>query len=141
MQSSTETFIGHVAAHAGVSAERAELVTRAVLARIGGSLTPEHRQLIAEELPPALAAAVHAPEAMVDEALGTHQHELVVSVYRVLAEELSSEGLDCLRDSLPPRTSELLVAGAPPATNVPVHGDSLANGKPGSKRPSSERRR
>jgi len=118
MQSSTESFIGHVAAHAGVSAERAEVVTRAVLARIGGSLTPEHRQLIAEELPPALAAAVLAPEASVDEAMSTHQRELVVSVYRVLAEELSSDGLDWLRTSLPPRISKLLVAGAPTAAEV-----------------------
>ena len=113
MQSSTETFISHVAAHAGISGERAELVTRAVLARIGGSLTLEHRQLIADELPPALAAAVLAPEAMVDEALSTHQRELVVSVYRVLAEELSADGLGWLRSSLPPRMSKLLVAGSP----------------------------
>lgn len=118
MQSSTETFIGHVAAHAGVSAERAEVVTRAVLARIGCSLTPEHRQLIADELPPALAAAVLTPEAMVDEAMTAHQRELVVSVYRVLAEELSSDGLDCMRTSLPPRISKLLVAGAPTVAEV-----------------------
>ena len=118
MQSSSESFIGHVAAHAGVSAERAEVVTRAVLARIGGSLTPEHRQLIAEELPPALAAAVLSPEASVDEAMSTHQRELVVSVYRVLAEELSADGLDWLRTSLPPRISKLLVAGAPTAAEV-----------------------
>lgn len=141
MQSSTEAFIAHVAAHAGVSAERAELVTRAVLARIGGSLTAEDRQLIADELPPALAAAVLAPEAMVDEALSAHQRELLDSVYRVLAEELSAEALAALRANLPPRMSELLVPGTAPAAPVPRHGETLADGKPGSKRPISERRR
>jgi uncharacterized protein (DUF2267 family) len=141
MQSSTETFIAHVAAHAGVSPDRAELVTRAVLARIGGSLTPENRQQIADELPPALASAVLAPEALVDEALSAHQRELVASVYRVLAEELSTDVLSALRASLPPRTSELLVPGAPPAAPAPHHGDKLADGKPGSRRPIVDRRR
>src|SRR4051812_16722153 len=83
--SSTESFIGRVASHAGVSADRAELVTRAVLARIGGSLAHEQRQQIADELPPALGAAVLAPEALVDDALGIHERKLVASVYRVLA--------------------------------------------------------
>ena len=54
---------------------------------------------------------------MVDEAMTVHQRELVVSVYRVLAEELSTDSLDCMRTSLPPRIP-LLVAGAPTAAEV-----------------------
>jgi uncharacterized protein (DUF2267 family) len=138
MDFSTETFIAHVAAHAGVTLERAELTSRTVLARIGAALTPVHRRQISDELPPALAQAVMAPEVMVEEAVSLHERELIASVYRVLAEELSGEAVQWLRSELPKRMSELLVPGAPPAEETPVHGHDLASGKPGSSRPLSE---
>ena len=138
MESTSETFIAHVAAHAGVAPDRADLITRTVLARIGAALTPVHRRQIADELPPALAQAVMAPEVMVEEAVSLHQHELIASVYRVLAEELSGEALQWLRAELPRRMAELLVPGEPPADVVPHHGTDLATGRPGSSRPLSE---
>jgi uncharacterized protein (DUF2267 family) len=164
MVSSTETFIAHVAAHGGIPPERAEVVTRSVLARIGTSLTPEHRRKIADELPPALGAALMAPEVMVDDAMTVHQRELIAAVYRVLAEELSREAIEWLHAELPRRMAEQLVAGAAPVAEPPLHGrnlatgsagsdrpvsetnphasrDTLAEGRPGSKRPISERRR
>jgi uncharacterized protein (DUF2267 family) len=141
MISSTETFIGHVAAHAGVPVERAEQVTRAVLARIGVSLTPERRQQIAEELPPALASAVLEHEAHVHDALSVHQRELVASVYHVLAETLSADALGWLRTELPARMAEMLVADAPASTHSSTHGETLATGRPGSHHPLSEGRK
>jgi len=138
MESTSETLIAHVAAHAGVTLERAELITRTVLARIGAALTPVHRRQIADELPPALAQAVMAPEVMVEHAVSTHQRELIASVFRVLAEELSGEALQWLRAELPRRMAELLVPGAPPAEDAPVHGKNLATGRPGGDRPVSE---
>lgn len=138
MESTSETFIAHVAAHAGVTLDRAELITRTVLARIGAALTPVHRRQIADELPPALAQAVMTPEVMVEEAVSVHQRELLASVYRVLAEELSGEALQWLRAELPRRMAELLVPGAPPAEPMPLHGRNLATGHPGGDRPLSE---
>lgn len=138
MVPSSETFIAHVAAHAGITAERAEAVTRTVLARIGTSLSPDHRRKIADELPPALGAALMAPEVMVDDAMSLHQRELVAAVYRVLAEELSDDAVDWLKQELPRRMAEHLVAGAPPVETPPQHGRNLATGAPGSDRPLSE---
>lgn len=138
MESTSETIIAHVAAHAGITVDRAELVTRTVLARIGAALTPVHRRQIADELPPALAQALMAPEVMVEEAVSMHQRELIASVYRVLAEELSGEALQWLRSELPRRMAELLVPGAPPAEEAPVHGKNLATGRAGGDRPVSE---
>ena len=138
MESTSETFIAHVAAHGGVSPERAELVTRSVLARIGAALTPLHRRQIADELPPALAQALTSPEVMPDAAVSTHQRELIASVYRVLAEELSGEALQWLRGELPERMAEQLVPGAPPIEQPPLHGANLASGRPGGDRPVSD---
>ena len=141
MKSSTEAFIGHVAAHAGIASDRAAQVTRAVLARIGASLTPDRRQQIAEELPPALASAVLQHEHHVAEALTVHARELVASVFHVLAEDLSSEALGWLRSELPPRMAELLVADAKPPEPPSTNGTTLATGRPGSRHPISETRR
>lgn len=138
MVPSSESFIAHVAAHAGVTADRADAVTRTVLARIGTTLSPEHRRQIAEELPPALASALLSPEVMVEDAMSIHQRELVMAVYRVLAEELSNDALGWLHAELPPRMAEHLVAGAPPIDSPPQHGRDLASGVPGSDRPVSE---
>ena len=161
MLSDSETFIAHVAAHAGIPSDRAEAVTRTVLARIGAALSPDHRRNIAEELPPALGSAVMSPEVIVEDMTNLHQRELAFAVYRVLAEELSRDALGWLREELPPRMAEHLVAGSPPIDTPPQHGrtlatgasgsdrpvseahphDTLAEGRPGSKHPISERRR
>ncbi|MES1158165.1 MAG: hypothetical protein ABUL67_03600, partial [Haliangium ochraceum] len=97
-----------------------------------------HRRSIADELPPALGAALMAPEVMVDDAMSLHQRELVAAVYRVLAEELSNDAVDWLKQELPKRMAEHLVAGAPAADTPPQHGKNLATGAPGSDRPLSE---
>ena len=142
MLSDSETFIAHVAAHAGVTVNSAEAITRTMLARIGTALTPVHRRQVADELPPALAQAVMTPEVMpdiiVDDAISVHGRELIASVCRVLAEELSGEALGWLRGELPPRLADLLVPGAPPTDTAPAHGTNLATGRPGSTRPLSE---
>ena len=54
----TERLASHVAAHAGVSPPLAEYALRAVVAGIGGYLSPAFRQLVADELPQPLATAL-----------------------------------------------------------------------------------
>jgi hypothetical protein len=93
--------------------------------------------------------------------MSMHQRELVAAVYRVLAEELSSDALAWLSQDLPAPVAEHLVAGSAPIDTPPQHGrtlatgtsgsdrpvsethtrDTLAEGRPGSKNPISERRR
>jgi uncharacterized protein (DUF2267 family) len=161
MVPSSETFIAHVAAHAGIPSDRAEAVTRTVLARIGSVLTSDRRRNIADELPPALGAALMSPEVILEDMTNTHQREVSFAVFRVLAEELSSDALGWLRQDLPERMAEHLVAGSPPIDTPPQHGrtiatgatgsdhpvseahphDTLAEGRPGSKHPISDRRR
>jgi uncharacterized protein (DUF2267 family) len=140
MNSTSDAFIAHVAAHAAISPQRAETIARTVLARIGAALSPESRRQIADELPPALASALMAPEVMPEpsEVVSVHHRELLDSVYRVLAEELSEPALASLRAELPKPVAEHLVAGAPTVDTPAVHGSSLATGKPGSGRPISE---
>jgi uncharacterized protein (DUF2267 family) len=138
MDPSTEAFFEHVAGHAGVSLDRAEQVTRAVLARIGASLTPGRRQQIAEELPPAIASSLLEHDAPVHDAFSVHHREIVASVYHVLAEDLSNDALGWLRTELPERMAEMLVADASSVTHTSTLGDTLATGRPGSKHPLSE---
>ena len=138
MLSDSETFIAHVAAHAGIPGDSAETVTRTVLARIGAVLSPDHRRTIAEELPPALGATLMAPEVILEDVTNTHQREVSYAVFRVLAEELSSDALEWLRQELPDRMAEHLVAGSPPIDTPPQHGRTLATGATGSDRPMSE---
>ncbi len=75
---------------------------------------------------------------MVEEAVSLHQRELIASVYRVLAEELSGEALQWLRSELPRRMADLLVPGAPLVERPPQHGRNLATGRPGGERPLSD---
>lgn len=139
-----EAFIDHVAAHAGVSRDRADMAARIVLATIGGYLTDARRQQIADELPPGLRGALLAADdhavpvterlIVPGETMG-HARELLASVCRVLGEELSSEALDWLWLALPVDLSQLV---APTATErrstdfVPGIRDTLAAGRPGS---------
>src|ERR1700748_3462163 len=60
MTATTDDLCSHVAAHAGVAMALAERATRAVLAGIGGALTPAGRELVAAELPAGLGAAILA---------------------------------------------------------------------------------
>lgn len=128
MMSSTEDFASHVANHAGVTIERAERVARAVLASIGAYLSPARRDLVADELPPALAAALLANAGMatpLDERVlspgmtTARAHELVASVCRVLAEELSADAIRALRLSVPIGIAALLATPAPELVRRP----------------------
>jgi uncharacterized protein (DUF2267 family) len=143
-------FISHVADHAGASADRAGHATRAVLAGIGSYLSASHRQLIADELPPALAAALFT-----DHGIGTpiaervlapgitagRARELIASVCRVFAEELSAEAVRALRGCLPPDLASLLDPAPPERiahTALGERRETLAGGRPGSRQPASE---
>jgi uncharacterized protein (DUF2267 family) len=151
MIANTDDLCSHVAAHAGVPAALAERATRAVLAGIGGTLTPAARELVADELPAGLGAAILAGGSLatpIDEqviALGVtvgQARELIASVCRVLVEELSSEAVDALRAGVPAALAALLVeplAGEPPPRPAPDRRrDTLAEGRPGSRRPLSD---
>ncbi|HEY5924510.1 MAG TPA: DUF2267 domain-containing protein [Kofleriaceae bacterium] len=117
-----DQLASHVAAHAGVSTPLADYALRAVLAGIGGYLSPAFRQLIAEELPPALGTALQSANGerrpLEDrvQLTGMSQsqtRELIASVCKVLAEELSEEAIRALCTSLPPATAVLFVPSAP----------------------------
>jgi uncharacterized protein (DUF2267 family) len=143
----SEDFVGHVAGHAGVPLERAEIATNVVLATLGHYLSEGRRNEIARELPGPCAAAFCAPRSTsvpLEEALlvrgekVAHARELVASVCHVLAEELSDDALGWLRRAVPidfarqlsrpahERVSEAVVAGTR---------DTIARAKPGSHHP------
>jgi uncharacterized protein (DUF2267 family) len=127
-----DQLASHVAAHAGVSTPLADYALRAVLTGIGGYLSPAFRQLIAEELPPPLAhslqSAANERRPLEDRVQLTgmsqgHTRELIASVCKVLAEELSDEALRALCTALPPATAVLFVPSSPPLDRpyVPYH--------------------
>jgi uncharacterized protein (DUF2267 family) len=133
-----------------MSADRAETAMRGLLGGLGRRLAPAQRDLVAEELPPALAAllvesgelAIPLEEMLlVDRDLGDTR-ELIASACRALAEELSVEAVEALRAAAPPSIAALFVTADPA---VPAGGSrnrqNLASGRPGSQRPLSERRR
>lgn len=147
---SADTFITHVADHAGVSIERAERVTRVVLSGLGSYLTSAIRQFVADELPAPLGlvlreisgVAVPLEERVLEAGITAGRaRELVASVCRVLAEELSTDALIALRAGVPPSLAELLATPAhglvtrPPD---PRRNATLATGRPGSCHPISE---
>jgi uncharacterized protein (DUF2267 family) len=118
-----QELASHVAAHAGVSEPVAEYALRAVVTGIGGYLSPRARQLIGEELPEPLVTALgsatgdrRAIEERVQlTGLSPAQiHELVASVCRVIAEELSDEAVRTLTAALPQATAALFVPASPP---------------------------
>jgi uncharacterized protein (DUF2267 family) len=151
MIATTDDLCSHVAAHAGVPIALAERATRAVLAGIGGTLTPAGRELVADELPAGLGAAILAGGSLTAPiedhvvALGVtlgQARELIASVCRVLIEELSSEAVDALRVGVPTALAALLVepaTGEPPPRRAldPRHA-TLADGRPGSQHPLSD---
>ena len=157
MIATTDDLCSHVAAHAGVPIALAERATRTVLAGIGGTLTPAGRELMADELPAGLGAAILAGGSLATPiedhvvALGVtlgQARELIASVCRVLVEELSSEAIEALRVGVPNALSALFVEPVTPVTPVtdeppprqaldPRH-DTLADGRPGSQHPLSD---
>jgi uncharacterized protein (DUF2267 family) len=117
-----DQLASHVALHAGVSVPVADYALRAVIKGIGGYLSPAFRQLIAEELPGPLATMLEMAqveripfEEQVQLAglSQSQRHELIVSVCKVIAEELSNEALRALTSSLPPTIAMLFVPSAP----------------------------
>lgn len=142
----------HVAAHAGVSQDRARQATAAVLAGFGALLGEPHRRLVADELPPAFAAALlsgeEPPARIADLACAPGEppgraRELVASVCHVLVEELSEEAVDALRGCAPPELAEWLAPVAPERPSdatADAHHETLAVGRPGSRHPVSEAR-
>jgi uncharacterized protein (DUF2267 family) len=119
-----DDFIAHVAGHAGVPIGEARTAACAVLSAIGGSLGDARRQFVADELPLELRAAVldaSTRAVPLEERLlapgerVARARELIASVCRVLAEELSSEALAMLRAALPAELSRLLERPPPAA--------------------------
>ncbi len=152
MTARQEQLLSHIAAHAGVSTDLAQRAACAVLSGLGAYLSASGRQLVADELPPELAAALLAADGLatpIDERLlapgitAGRARELIASVLRVLAEELSDEAVRALRGGAPPELAALL---APPTREAPAraapgaHRETLAAGRPGSHHPVSEAR-
>jgi uncharacterized protein (DUF2267 family) len=149
---SADIFIAHVADHAGVSIERAGRVTRIVLSGLGSYLTPAIRQLVADELPAPLGLALRegtgtAPpleERVLEAGLAAGRaRELVASVCRVLAEDLSTDALTALRAGMPSALAVLLATpthGLATRSPEPRRSATLATGRPGSRHPISESR-
>lgn len=151
MIATIDDLCSHVAAHAGVSSALAEQATRAVLASMGGTLTPAGRELVADELPAGLGATILEGGSLAmpieDHVLGLgvslgQARELIASVCRVLVEELSSEAVDALRVGVPAALAALLVEPVPdeppprPAPERPR--STLAEDRPGSHHPVSD---
>ncbi len=159
-----ESFINEVCWRTGIRApESADRAIRAALSTVGGRLTAEDAQAVAEELPPVLAAMVggvhrHAEfdvrelYAAVQEEEGSSpgaafEHAKVVC--EVLSEAVSEPTRIRLQSRLPPEWAQLFVPRQRPSVGeddpftpsrgVPAgHGHTLADGRPGSRRPISE---
>jgi uncharacterized protein (DUF2267 family) len=117
MIANTQAFVARVAALAGVPTERAERATQTVLSGMGAYLSPTRRELVADELPPALAAILVDSDGLdipIDDRLlgpGTtsgQAHDLLASVCSVLADELSRDALGALARALPIAVGRLL---------------------------------
>ena len=122
-----EVLASHVAAHAGVSTPLAEYCLRAVVAGIGGYLSPRFRQLVAEELPPALAVALASTpndRRPIEERVQltgmtkSQVHEIITSVCHVLADKFSDDAINALVGSLPPSIGAMFVPSSPDVPHV-----------------------
>lgn len=149
-----DQLASHVAAHAGVSTPLADFALRAVVAGIGAYLSPDARHLIADELPAPLAIALESAvkdRRPIEDRLQltgltpSQTRELVASVCKVLAEELSKEANLMLLNTLPPGVAALFVPSAPEIDHVSTlhrQGFSVAEPNPHSEiKLSSGRRR
>lgn len=149
---SAETFLAHVAGQAGTSTEQAEHATRVVLSHLGSYLGTSTRRWIADELPGPFALALHEVSDVavaIDERVrepgitAGRARELVASVCRVLAEELSTDALVALRAAVPAALAERLASpsqGLAVQPAEPRRSATLATGRPGSAHPISESR-
>lgn len=148
---SADAFIANVAGHAGISAERAERVTRIVLSGLGSYLAPATRQWIGDELPAPLAhmlrEASSAAALLEQRVLATtdvtagRARELIASVCRAVSEALSIDAVRALRAAAPEAFAALLVRSSPEVNALrlaPRRGRTLATGRPGSTHPISE---
>jgi len=144
-----EALVAHVAAHAGVAPTTADFALRTVLAGIGTRLSPSARDLLVDELPSPFAALVNEEsvalpieERLLAKASNVgHARELAASACRVLAEALSREALQALRDALPPSIAAFVTIPAP--EYVPGRSDrprGIASGHFGSAHPLHEAR-
>lgn len=144
-----DAFLSHVAGHAGIPVVDADHVARTVLSGLGGYLTTTQRDLVADELPAELGAALSESASIavpIEERLlaagmsASRAHELVASVCRVLGEELSTQALLVLRQAVPRPLAELLTWPSTELTARPERGtqSTLASGRPGSRHPISE---
>lgn len=149
-----DQLASHVSAHAGVSTPLADYALRGVVAGIGSYLPAQSRQLIADELPQPLKIALESAvgsrrpieeRVQVTGLTPSQTRELVASVCKVLAEELSREANQLLINVLPPGVAALFVPSAPAIKHVStVHrqGFSVAEPNPHSEiKLSSGRRR
>jgi hypothetical protein len=96
---------------------------------IGGHLTPAFRQLVAEELPDPLSTLVRSAvddrtpigdRVQVNGMSPGQTRELVASVCRVLAEEMSAEALEAMTTSLPGSIATLFVPSSPEVHHEPA---------------------
>ncbi|HEY5950758.1 MAG TPA: DUF2267 domain-containing protein [Kofleriaceae bacterium] len=150
-----DQLASHVAAHAGVSNSLADFALRAVITGMGGYLSPRFRQLIADELPAALGSALESgatEQRPIEDRVRLagmspgQTRELIASVCRVLAEELSNEAVAALRSSLPAWIASLFAPSSPAIEHhaSPIHrqNNSVAEPNPhGEIKISSGRRR
>lgn len=150
MTGSIETFVDHVAGHAGVSTAAALHASHAVVAGIGAYLSESARQLVADEIPAPLADALDEGSISLpldESVLGPgmsagRAHELVASVCRVLAEELSTDAIERVIEAVPADVGALF-AESGPSSRAPHEAQrhaTLADGAPGSEHPISEAR-
>jgi uncharacterized protein (DUF2267 family) len=149
MITTTHSFVTHVAAHSGLPPDAADRVARMVISGIGTYLPAAHAQLAADELPPELGAALIAGDGLavpIEErivALGQtvgRARELIASVCRVLAEQLSIEAIAAIRRALPPDLAALVVSPALEHHEISAEpaATTLATGRPGSRHPISD---
>jgi uncharacterized protein (DUF2267 family) len=159
-----ESFINEVCWRTGIRApDSADRAIRAALTTVGERLTAEDAHAVAEELPPALSAMVggahHHAELDVRELYAAVQAEEGSSpgaafehakvVCEVLSEAVSQPTRIRLQARLPTEWAQLFVPRERPSLGeddpsalprgVPAgHGHTLADGRPGSRRPISE---
>jgi uncharacterized protein (DUF2267 family) len=131
----TEDLVDLVSFRAAVPLYDADHALHAVVGTIGLHLDDAHRQLLTEELPRDLAVAL-----TIGGDIGALDEELIASVCRVLAEELSHEAVHAVREEVPDPIARFFVPGAPAepdfaaghtlATGTTTQADSVAEANP-----------
>jgi uncharacterized protein (DUF2267 family) len=117
----TEDLVDLVSFRAAVPLYDADHALHAVVGTIGLHLNDAHRQLLTEELPRDLAVAL-----TIGGDISALDEELIASVCRVLAEELSHEVVHAVRAEAP----DPIAAGHTLATGTTTQADSVAEANP-----------